>query len=414
MAIGLALVALAPGCMTAAEQAASDGLTAFKNCDLRTASQDFEKAHNMDSTRPDFALAYALSTLAVLPEDPHVTSVLQRLGFTSGIDTSAYWGTGGVFDQLSSRMTTCQSVNDFMRSHLPYPPAQKNGPTAVSAIKDPTLTGDDFVAAARLLTPRLEELSSALETAADGAGAGTDIEGGCGVGQVHVEAPELYGLAALIEATRGAIEAAGGYDWGVPATLALEQSPDPALANSLNSHVLHVRSASAVAQAAPVFLHAVRLFETGLERAAADTARPANSLFNWSAMPPGAISDLQTLASVAEMSLTTSGLRPIPFCSPLLQVDALSFFDAPIDATNLQPPIWSAMLSDPLNPSAGYTLNASAMCLDSEIAAKFSPDPTMMGASFMFSLPHWQNTTSAQWTAVFDPDKRWENLYGCN
>src|SRR5579872_298932 len=120
MAFACTLMAFAPACVPPADQAAEDGLTAFKACDLRTASQDFEKAHNLDSTRPDFALAYALSTLAVLPEDPAVTSVLLRLGFTAGIDTSAYWGMGGVFSQLSSHMATCQSVNDFMQSHLPY------------------------------------------------------------------------------------------------------------------------------------------------------------------------------------------------------------------------------------------------------------------------------------------------------
>ena len=78
--VALAVTAIAlgglGGCATKAEQQAQDGLTAFQQCDLRSASQSFSSAHALDPSRADFALAYALSTIAVLPEDPNVTAVL--------------------------------------------------------------------------------------------------------------------------------------------------------------------------------------------------------------------------------------------------------------------------------------------------------------------------------------------------
>ncbi len=426
----LRLIAAAPialtcacvlGCMTPAEQQASDGLTAFKACDLRTASADFEAAHTLDTSRADFALAYALSTLAVLAEDPAITTILLKLGFTraptlptAAIDTSIFWGKSGILNQLSSKTATCKSVNDYVTSHIGYTPLQDNGPSAASVIADPTLNGNDFVDAAAALSPRIDELVSALETAANGGATETDITGGCGVGTVHIEAPELYGLAASLELFRAAIEVAQGYDWGVSATLAFDYSGrEQDMSNALNAHILHIVSAASVGSAAPTAAHAVELFGKALTAAAAITKRPSNSLFDWSAMPPGTIADLQTLADAASAMLTTAGPQTVPYCAPMIEMDGLSFFTRPVDGTNASPPIWSTVVVT--TTSSGLSLQASAQGIDPQVEPRFSPDPFATGApSFKCAMPtNWTSVTSAQWTAVFDPDKRWDGLYAC-
>jgi hypothetical protein len=420
MLIAPFVLGLCSGCPSPAEQQASDGLTAFKACDLRTASADFEAAHALDSTRPDFALAYALSTLAVLAEDPAVTSLLLKLGFGSSptlpsvvIDTSVLWGKAGVLNQLASKTATCTSVDDYLKSHIAYAPLQDNGPSAASVVADPTLNGNDFVQAAASLSPRLSELVDALEMAASAGPAETDITGGCGVGTVHIEAPELYGLAAGLELVRAAIQVAQGYDWGIEATLALDYSGrEQQMSDALNAHILHIVSAAAVGAAAPTAQHAVELFQKGLYAAAAITKRPASSLFDWTAMPPGTIADLQTLAQAANKILTTPGLQALPYCTPALAMDGLSFFTMPVDGTNLQPPIWSTV-TDTI--PGELSLQASGQAIQPQVDARFSPDPFAKGApSISCSFPdNWTKVTSASWTAVFDPDKRWDGLYNC-
>jgi hypothetical protein len=422
MAAAPILWACSSGCMTPAEQQASDGLTAFKACDLRTASADFEAAHTLDTSRADFALAYAMSTLAVLAEDPAVTALLLRLGFGPAptrrsvvIDTSIFWGPTGVLNQLSTGTSTCQSINNYLDAHIAYAPLQDNGPSAASVIADPTLTGDDFVAAAAALSPRLDELVQALEMAAGSGAAETDITGGCGVGTVYIEAPELYGLAAGLELVRAAIQVGQGYDWGVAATLAFDYSGrEPQMATALNAHILHVISAASVGAAAPTAAHAVQLFQRGLTAAAAITQRPPNSLFDWAQMPPGTIADLQNLAGAAETMLTVGGKQTVPYCTPALTMNGLSFFNTPVDATNLQPPIWSAVpWSDPSGDS-GVDIDSSSQGLETQVENRFSPNPFATGATFSCTAPDSLTSVSSDaWTAVFDPDKRWDNLYMC-
>ena len=417
--LGIAMLSLfgAAGCMSPAEENAQQGLEAFQRCDLRSASQDFDTAHNLDTSRADFALAYALSTVAVLPEDQAVTNVLVRLGFVGPIDTSLFWGKGGVLDQLNSRTATCQSVWDYIDNGIPYPAAKSGGPTAASIVRDATLNGNDFVAAAAALDPRLKKIVDALEQGAGGMSE-MDLQGGCGTGNVHLEAPELYGLAAFLEALRASVQAAQGYDWGLAATLVLDTSGHEVQeADALNAHMFHLTNAAAVTASLPTFVHAVELFQRGLTAAAAIKSRPANSLFDWTQMPANALADLQTLADSAHQLLTTPGLQPLPFTSPSLSVDGQSFFDMPADMTGVQPPIWSAVPWTDSTGASGYNLqSASTAGADARLAPRFSPDPFASGApSFSFSLSdRWQNITSDQWKAVFDPGGHWEMVYSCS
>jgi hypothetical protein len=418
-ALGIATIALGGlgGCMSKAEQQASDGLTAFEHCDLRSASQSFSNAHSLDPSRADFALAYALSTVAVLPEDPHVTSVLLRLGFTAPIDTSKFWGSGGVFDQLAARDASCQSVSDAILGAIPYAPAQQNGPSAASVISDQTLDGNDFVAAAAALEPTLQQVVSALEQGA-GAMGEFDITGGCGVGTIHIEAPELYGLASFLEWLVATIQAASAYDWGVPATLAFNWSgQEQTYADALNAHILHLLPGSTAALTGSLqsAQHATELLQKGLTAALAIKTCPANSLFNWPAVPRNVLVDMQTLGDGLNQLLTMSGPQPLPFFTPGLAMDGQSFFTMPVDYTNANPPIWSAVPWSDSFGNSGVDLVTSADVLNSQLESRFAPNPFPTSIQYTFGLGSgWPNSTSSTWSAAFDPDHRWENAYGCS
>jgi hypothetical protein len=400
--------------MTKAEQSAQDGLTAFQNCDLRSAANSFSDAHSLDPSRPDFALAYALSTIAILPEDPAVTAVLERLGFEGPIDTSILWGSGGILSQLQSGTSTCQSVTDYFDAHFPYAPIRQNGPTAVSVLRDPSLDGDAFVAAAAALYPRLQSLVNALEQAA-GQTSGFDITGGCGVGTLHIQTPELYGLAAFLEAVRATVAVAKGYDWAVPASLALDTSgKEPQWVDALNAHVFHLMNAASVTAAAPIAQHAALLVQRAADSASTITSRPANSLFDWSQAPAGVVSDVRQLAVSAQQMIGASGMNPLPFVTPTLSVNGQSFFDTPADMTGVQPPIWVATPWTS-GTQSGYTVNMQSSGAETLLAPRFAPDPFGSAApAFTFSLSNsWQNITSDQWLAAFNPDRRWDHLYMC-
>ncbi len=418
-ALGAAAVVVASitmGCATPAEQQAEDGLKAFQSCDLRGAAQDFDNAHDLAPGRADFALAYALSAIAVLPEDPNVTNVLLRLGFTKGIDTSVLWTSGGVFDRLAAQNFSCTSIGDELRTAIPYAPAQTDGTSAESVLKDPTLTGDDFVKAAVALLPRLEKLVSALEQGVDAMGE-VDIQGGCGLGAVHVQAPELYALASALEWLVATIQAASAYDWGLSVSALLDTaSHQQQYADDLNAHLFHLRSAAALngAQDSALLsaIHATALLQKGIASVPHVKAGQAHALFDWAALPPQVLADSKSFADGLYAMLTTPGPVPVPFFSPALEMNAVSFFTMPVDLSGTMPPIWSVQALS----GGGYELVSAPGAGDAEVGSRFAPDPFPSGSpSYSFTLfSGWNGISSDQWTSTFDPNKRWEGLYGCS
>jgi hypothetical protein len=407
---------LGVGCATPAEQQAEDGLKAFQSCDLRAAAQDFDNAHNLDPGRADFALAYALSTIAVLPEDPHVTQVLRRLGFTGEIDTSALWGSSGVLDRLAAQNFSCTSIGDQLRAAIPYAPAQTNGPSAESVLADSTLTVDDFVAAAVALLPRLEKLVSALEQGVDAMGE-VDIQGGCGVGAVHVQAPELYALASAIEWIVATIQAGSAYDWGLLVSVLLDTSNhQQEYVNELNAHLFHLKDIAALDDAKNGALysaiHATVLLQKAIAAVPHVKAGQANALFDWAALPPQVLADSKATADGLHAMLTTAGPEPLPFFSPALAMDTVSFFTTPVDLTGTTPPIWSLQTFS----GGGYSLVTDMGATDATLGSRFTPDPFPSSApGYSFTLfSGWNGISSDQWTAAFDPKKRWEGIYGCS
>lgn len=346
-----------------------------------------------------------------------MTTVLERLGFTAPIDTSKFWGSGGIFDQLATRDASCQSVSDAILAAIPYAPAQKNGPSAASVVTDPTLNGNDFVHAAVAIAPRLEQVVAALEQGA-GAMSEFDITGGCGVGTIHVEAPELYGLASFLEWIVATIQAAAAYDWGIQASLALDTSgQETASAAALDAHILHLLPGSSTTLAASLLTaqHATALLQKGIAAVQVIQTRPANSLFDWPALPAGVLADVQTLNGGLNQLLSTAGPQVLPFFMPALSMDAQSFFTTPVDLTGVNPPVWSAVPWSDSFGDSGVDVESSSEVLDSQLQSRFAPDPFSSSApGYTFELPNrWQNITQDAWSAAFDPDHRWENAYGC-
>jgi hypothetical protein len=401
---------------------AADGLAAVATCDLRTASQDFETAHDFDPTRADYALAYALSTLAVLAEDPAVTTVLMRLGFTGPIDTSIVWGKGGALDQWASHTASCQSIWTYLGDSLPYAPAHENGPSADSVITDPTVSGNDVLAALVAISPRIQKIESALEQAAGSMKSAT-LSTGCGAStSFTVQSPELYALAAFLDALVAGIQAAQGYDWGVPLNELTTSSSDTAaelqmVAGDYNAHLFHMTNASALAAALPIAQHALALAQSALAAAGAVTSDPPNALFAWADAPTNVVEDLTTLVQGSSVILSNMGLQPLPFVSPPLSVDGASFFLNPVDATNASPPIWSYEMFDSSYPYASGAIVSTADGVTSQTMPRLSPYPWMNSYTTQFMLTlgmRWQNVASDTATDVFDPNGRWESLFGCS
>ncbi len=410
--LGIFVLAAASGCATPAEQKAQNGLDAFERCDLRGAAQSFDDAHDLDPSRADFALAYALSTIAVLPEDSHVSAFLLRLGFERAIDTSALWGPGGILDRLSARDASCTSITDAIRAAIPYSPAQTDGPSAVSVLEDPTLTGNDLVAAAVALLPRLEKVEAALEQGVAAMGE-LDITGGCGVGSIHVQAPELYAFASALEWLIAAIQAAAAYDWGLEARVVLDTSNNtPEYVDELNAHLFHLRDAGSLGAAQQSALHATDLLERAIAAVPGVKPAQAHALFDWASLPPRVLTDVKVVADGVRQLLTTPGAQPLPLFSPALAMDGQSFFMTPVDLSNMQAPIWSSDGS----ASSGYSVSSSSGAADAVLGPRFAPDPFPSGApGYTFTLfSGWNDVTSSEWTATFDPDKRWEGAYGCS
>ncbi len=405
-----------------ASGSAADGLAAVQACDLRTASQDFETAYDLDGTRGDYALAYAVSTLAVLAEDPAVTAVLKRLGFQSAIDTSIVWGPGGALDQWASHTASCQSIWTYLGNSLPYAPAHQNGPSADSVITDPTVSGNDVVAALAAISPRIQKIAAALEQAA-GSMTSATLTAGCGTAtSFTVQSPELYALASFLDALVAGVQAAQGYDWGVPLNEFTTSSSDTSaqlqmIADDYNAHLFHVTNKAALAAALPIAQHSLALAQSALTAAAAITSNPPNALFDWADAPPNVVADLATLVQGSSVILSNMGLQPLPFMSPALSVDGASFFLNPVDATNASPPIWSVqMWSDPYGDS-GESIVSTADGVTSQTMPRLSPYPWTSSYTTQFSLTlgmRWQNVASDTGTDVFDPGGRWENLFSCS
>lgn len=243
----LALASVFPGCGSAAQNRAQDGVKLLDQCDLRGAHQAFVDAYGMDSNDPAIALAFALSDVVLLPEDPALETLRPRFGFTKPFDTTFLWSQGGFMDQASKKTLTCDALGDLVRASLPNPALDKTSPTPFADVLDKTLTFGDMRDAGLALGPRFDKLSKAFETAANAASAdGVDIKGGCGANELVLQKPELYVLAGAFALLEASFQLAKTYDgsvrlWPLVASNDATAAADPHVAQPVHiQRELHV------------------------------------------------------------------------------------------------------------------------------------------------------------------------------
>lgn len=407
----LLTLAAAPGCASEAEIAASEGLEAFKRCDLRAAHASFSEAHDLDA-RPDFALAFALSDLALLAEDPAVTGLFGRLGFTGPIDTSKLWGKGGLLERLANH-DSCDSVQAFLETSMPHPSLDGGeGPSFASTI-DPELTLGDLRAALMPLMPRLERVATALERAAESTEGSFTLEGGCGVGSLVVQKPELLLAAATLHALRASIVAAGSYDGAISvqwlATGGVE-GQEQAYADMLNQHAFRLVDPAPMAESREI---ADRALEDGVLFVVATRSAktPEGAAFDWSKFPQVAAEDLETLGVAFREGLHAEAPMTVPLVQPALTLDLASFFTSPFDASGLNPPVWSVR-----DDGYGPYVAADTSGLFARLGERMSPNP------FLETSPEFTFTSADAWNAAsegdpygqaFNPGGRWSSAFGC-
>lgn len=325
----LAGVAAVAGCKSDADEGTLDGVEALKNCDIHTAHDQFTEAHADDPDHPQAALGFGLTSLALLPEDPIVTDLLGRVGFTEAIDMQVLvFGEDGLLAR-SARMNTCASLEQYARDTIPYPPLRDDTIDRIGLV-EPTLKGTHVQEALADLSPRFLAIATALETAADQMAEPVTIEGGCGLGTITVQAPELYLAAGLLRGVVAGTGLANAYDWSIgiqDLMWALDVDSPQQLLNVIQPTIGSL-SGNDTAGGKDVLRAALALVKRGLD-AAKTTDLDEDALFDWTALPGPRADDLIRLVDSAIAAL--DGPAPVADISPTLTLDLGRLFDNPPD-----------------------------------------------------------------------------------
>ena len=400
------------GCASGAQQKAQDGAKALAACDMRTAHQDFSDAYSMDSSDPQIALAFALTDLALLAEDPALETLRPRFGFTKPFDTTFLWEKGGFMDLASQKTTTCGALGDLARANIAHPSLAKTNPTPFLDTLDETLTFGDLRDAGLALSPRLDKISQALETAAKGVGdGGVSLSGGCGTGNMTLQKPELLGLAGALELLHAIFQLAATYDGSVRVypvfmQIAGNTGVESDFVTDMNAAFLHVKDASQMNATVPIWQHAFDLFGQAIAAAQAVTKTPANAIIDWTSFPKPILTDAAQIATAAHDAFGAK--TAIPFLSPAVTVDGPSLVSSPIELAPLTPAAWTLT-----GTSVGFTFDG----MKAKLGARFSPDPFGSNASYSWSfVDDISNATDASpnWgSATFDPNKRFSSGFAC-
>lgn len=399
------------GCGSPAEQHAQDGIDALDRCDLRSAHASFSEAHSLDASHADIALAYALTDIATLVEDPAFTAIAPRVGFDRPLDSSLLWGMGGLLDRLS-RGDSCDAFTPWFRDSFPHRSARSGGPDFWSTV-DETLTLGEVRDVLVALSPRLTRVARALETAATGMSeGGVTLSGGCGLSAnpTRVQAPELLVLATALDAVVAVVQIARGYDGSIPFRLLFGGSymREEAWVSAMNAGFFKPTDAAAVAAGRPMLRAAVDLGLRAIAaaRTARSATRPSDSVFDWTAVPLDVLDDTTAFGTAISAGLGADGPQPIPRLTPSLSLDLGSFIVPPFDGT-AEGPIWNVERAD----YVWITTNSEA--LENLLAPHFSENPFRTGApSYRWELD-WSDTTSSTWEQLFDPGDRWSSSYRC-
>ena len=409
----LALGALG-GCVSQVDQRALDGVHALDRCDLRGADAAFSDAHALDPNRADIALAYALTELGTLAEDPALTALAPRFGFDRPIDSSLLWGQGGYLDLLSQH-ASCDAITTLTNTRFPHPSVRPSGPSFWATL-DPTLTIGDVRAALVALSPRLHRIAEALETAARGMDAsGVTLSGGCGVGTTptRVQAPELLAAAAALEAVRAIAQLALAYD----GALTISQLFDPSYAaledrvSAFNAHMLRLTDASQLEAGRTMLEDATAVGMMALDAADAANvaAHPSDAVFDWTALPRVVLTDLRAFGTAVMVGLPTDTATPIPELSPALGLRLGSFVTDPYDMT-AGGPLWSLDMTS----SPGYVyVDFATQTWQQGFVDRFDQDPFSATAPSRSFSTNWNAFTDDPFGRTFNPGGRWTGGFGC-
>jgi hypothetical protein len=390
--------------MNGAQSRAKEGVDLLNQCDMRGAHQKFVEAYGMDSSDPSIALAFALTDVVFIAEDPALEELRPRFGFTAPFDTTWLWSKGGLLDRaLMGGM--CQSLIDFAKQHIAHPSIQDNGPDVLSTI-DETLTFGDLQNALVMLAPRFEKLSQAFSLAAKNAGDdGVELAGGCGVQKQRLQRPELYALAAAFSVTNASVTITRAYDGAIPFRLAIDPTNrTKQWADMMNAHWLHVVDASKLSDGRTALRRSLDLAITAIGAAQKVKTTPPNAVIDWTQFPSTVLSDALTIAQAAHDALDQKDMA-LPFVSPMMTVDGPSFFDQPIELAPVAPPIFNGDTG-----SIQYDWTVAKQ----RIGPRLSPDPFTSSASFSWTVTdRWTATNRDQWAHTFDPSGHFTMTYSC-
>lgn len=393
-------------CTSNVEEHLKDGADALADCDVRAAHAAFSEAYEADSSNARAALGFALTDLALLPEDPAVTAVLRDIGFSAGLDMQLLvFGADGALARYA-RGDTCDSIDAFLEANVPYPPVSDSTIDAVSLIRA-DMTAGDLVSAARTLEPRLGRIAAALVTAAAGATEPVEIEGGCGLGELTFQKPELLGLAALLEAARSMTALASAYDWDINVALLVDQSSEqvPALVDSLNQHLGHVVDATAAEPAG----ERTRAALGHLAAAAVATTEiggpVAGGLFDWSLFPVTLATELAAFAD--SLGAATEGPAALAGVAPALEIDASALLSAEVDLGAASAPIF-AVGSDEF----GNVVTTDGEALAEAFAPVFAPAPwSELAPAYTWRLGDELEVFDGD--PVVEPARRYTGVFSC-
>jgi hypothetical protein len=369
----------------------------------------------MDGTRSDVALAYALTEVGLLVEDPALTALAPRLGFDRPIDASLLWGADGILDRLS-RHASCDSITQLVHDRFPHPSARPMGPDFWSTL-DSTLTLGDVRSTLIALSPRLHHIAGALEVAARGMGAdGVTLSGGCGIGSTptRVQAPELLALAAALEAIRGAAQLTLAYDGAMPARLLFSPSStqQQAQVDALNQHMLRVTDAAQAEAARAILVESMSLAAEAIDAARAIHTPRTDAIFDWTSLPARVLDDSTAFVTAAQAGLAADGTTAttIPHFGPTpLGIRIGSFFADPYDMGTMGP-LWSLQTD-----TFGDYVRFESATWQAGFASRFDTDPWSISAPSRSFDVDWSfpGVSPSPLSTTFDPAARWSSGFSC-
>ncbi len=395
-------------CPSTVDRRAQAGLDALAHCDMRAAASEFEQAQQMDPTRGDIALAYALTDLAILLEDPALAALAPRLGFDRPIDTSLLWGEDGLLARLN-RTRRCEDIESLIDHRFPHPSARPEGLNFIDTV-DSTLTLGDLRSTLVSISPRLARIASALEVAAsDMSEGGVTFEVGCfAADPMRVQAPELLVLAAMLETVRAATQIALAYDGDIQVVLLLSSHDDreDEWVSMMNDHILRLRDANALVQARAMLGRPVSLVRQAITAARQITTPTVDAIFDWTQMPSVVLDDIDAFAMAIEIGLGADGAVRIPRMTPALSIDLGSFFTNPLDFGSMGP-LWSVREDE-----YGKYTTFDGDRVERLLAPRFDQDPWASDAPSRSFNIDWTFEDDV-FGNTFNPRERWTRDFSC-